>query len=900
MAIINGTNGKDLLYDTNADDELFGYDGDDFLFAINRGNNIVHGGDGNDVAQGGAGNDRLFGDDGDDVLAGFAGSDLLVGGSGSDSIDGGLGDDMLVGGPGSDYMRGDLGDDTYLIDDLTDRIVEIPEGGIDTAIISFDGSRFQQRSNIENVTYLNDSLPLAYWVDAVVENDLSLGVPAHKNVLSFAFATDQMPTNLDGVTLKAFSVAEQSRAVDALNAWSSMTNLSFVPASSPETADLVLGYNKGAAGGLAWTLPGGGWAATVPSTSGLTFADPFLFSTLLHEIGHALRLGHAGDYPAGSGELGPFLPATEDSRSNTVMSYRLEANISPDTLLHLQAFDIAAAQFLYGVNPSVRSGDTSYKYLSLAWPDSLISDGQGADTIDASDVAAQPAGFDGFDMTIDLRSGGRIFAGVPQPLITASGQASINYGTVIENAIGSSGRDRIVGNPASNRLIGGPGNDYISGGGGDDDLDGGSGDDVVDGGSGSNFLRGGPGNDIFTVRAPLQGDIPAEVTLNTVLGQEGNDELIIEVSQDFSFTYSDAVALHALLSRPQVPGTSSMLGTSWTGIERATLQSIDGKALPNWSPIGQNSSETILEDFVFKSSVPTAIDIGGGSLTYELVNAVRFGSLTLGANGEFEYSPFSNFSGDDNFTYVVKDNSGLANTYSVSLVVQSVVDSFEGTDRNDSFGAYPGGDRYSGGMGNDVFTGGGGDDVIDGGAGIDRARYAGNRANYIISKQDGGFLVQDGKGNEGSDHLSQVERLSFATYSLALDLDGNAGIVAKILGALFGGQFLSNKVYVGLGLDLLDRGMSYGDLVSLAVQSDLFVNLAGSRGNTAFVRLVYKNVVGVDAPQAELAYLVGLLDSGTHSQSSLAFFACETEANTQKIDLVGLASTGIEYLPVGG
>ena len=94
--------------------------------------------------------------------------------------------------------------------------------------------------------------------------------------------------------------------------------------------------------------------------------------------------------------------------------------------------------------------------------------------------------------------------------------------------------------------------------------------------------------------------------------------------------------------------------------------------------------------------------------------------------------------------------------------------------------------------------------------------------------------------------------------------------------------------------------MSFADLVSLAIGSDAFLGLAHSRSNTDFVKLVYKNVTGIAAPVTDLSYYVGLLDSGAYTQASLAVIACQTALNTASVDLVGLASSGLDYIvPIG-
>lgn len=60
---------------------------------------------------------------------------------------------------------------------------------------------------------------------------------------------------------------------------------------------------------------------------------------------------------------------------------------------------------------------------------------------------------------------------------TSHGNVSIAYNTVIENAIGGSGRDYLLGNEAANRLTGNAGNDVLDGLEGDDTLVGGAGAD---------------------------------------------------------------------------------------------------------------------------------------------------------------------------------------------------------------------------------------------------------------------------------------------------------------------------------------------------------------------------------------------------------------------------------------
>lgn len=204
-----------------------------------------------------------------------------------------------------------------------------------------------------------------------------------------------------------------------------------------------------------------------------------------------------------------------------------------------------------------------------------------------------------------------------------------------------------------------------------------------------------------------------------------------------------------------------------------------------------------------------------------------------------------------------------------------------------------------GGGGNDLLYANAAANRLQGEGGIDTAVYAAARGGYTVARSGDGWVVS--AGGADTDSLSTIERLRFTDRAIALDtgVDGNAGQVAQILRGLFGASAVGNPVFAGIGLDLRDKGMSYAELVSLAIGTPVFEQLAGSRSNTDFVRLVYKNVVGADASADALAQFVGLLDNGSHTQASLGLLACQVELNTQAVELVGLQSTGLEFTPAG-
>ena len=246
--------------------------------------------------------------------------------------------------------------------------------------------------------------------------------------------------------------------------------------------------------------------------------------------------------------------------------------------------------------------------------------------------------------------------------------------------------------------------------------------------------------------------------------------------------------------------------------------------------------------------------------------------------------------------YDGSNNLGIA----WGVVIENAVggsgsDTLIGNTANNRLVGGAGDDSLDGGLGDDTLEGDAGNDSLQGGLGTDTALYMGPRQAFTLTRTATGWQVSDTRGEEGSDSLQGIERLSFADRHVALDLDGHAGAVAKVLGAVFGPlTVLTHPSWVGLGLYHMDElGESLQDLMHLALQARLGV----SPGSAQVVELLFTNVMGKAPDALTRQHFMDQLDQHTHSPVSLGVLAAQTDQNAARIGLVGLMQTGLEYLP---
>ena len=196
---------------------------------------------------------------------------------------------------------------------------------------------------------------------------------------------------------------------------------------------------------------------------------------------------------------------------------------------------------------------------------------------------------------------------------------------------------------------------------------------------------------------------------------------------------------------------------------------------------------------------------------------------------------------------------------------------------------------------NDTIKGQPGTDFFDGGLGIDTVVYSGLQERYSITKSGNRYVVSEPTGSDDTDYLSNIERLQFSNGKVALDLGGNAGQAARLIGALLGPSFIKDKALAGVVIGLVDQDYSIENIANLGLNTSFYLALAGSTKNEDFVNHVFRNVVGRPPEVNEQKTYVDMLNAGT-SQAALAVMAAGTEFTASQIGLTGLTSHGWDFI----
>ncbi|WP_075637325.1 cadherin-like domain-containing protein [Rhizobium rhizosphaerae] len=365
------------------------------------------------------------------------------------------------------------------------------------------------------------------------------------------------------------------------------------------------------------------------------------FSTIVHELSHAVGLSHPHDgaqtFPGV--EYGNAFRDYGDYAMNqqiwTNMSYNpgwtveeLGIELDYGYASGLMALDIAALQKIYGVNTSTRTNADVYQlpqYNAAGTGWVCIWDAGGEDTIGNAGSTK--------NSVIDLRDADLVgpYAGGHVSWISGvSGGYTIANGVVIENAVGGVGSDKIYGNEQDNRLDGDAGNDEIHAG---------EGNDILIGGRGSNVLDGGDGQD-RAIFAGLE-------SYYMISGEAGGEQVVTNLATGET-DYLSSIEIIQFGTQTFLNAPIADTDGPYAGVEDVTLV--------------VNAANGVLAG---------DSDVDGDPLVAQLVTGPDHGTLMLNADGSFVYTPVANYNGRDSFVYQAFDGTLVSAPITVSLNVDA-------------------------------------------------------------------------------------------------------------------------------------------------------------------------------------------------------------------------------------
>jgi len=193
--------------------------------------------------------------------------------------------------------------------------------------------------------------------------------------------------------------------------------------------------------------------------------------------------------------------------------------------------------------------------------------------------------------------------------------------------------------------------------------------------------------------------------------------------------------------------------------------------------------------------------------------------------------------------------------------------------------------------GKDVISGTTGNDTIDGGADADTVIYSGAKSAYSITNNTSSVTVSSGA--DGTDTLTNIERIQFSDMTVALDISGIAGQAYRVYQAAF------NRTPDNAGLKywigLMDGGYALAGVASGFIASAEFKTLYGSNPtNELLVSKLYDNVLHRTPDEGGYNYWVGLLN--TKKIDTISTLINFSESTENQAGVIGVIKNGIDLL----
>jgi len=198
-----------------------------------------------------------------------------------------------------------------------------------------------------------------------------------------------------------------------------------------------------------------------------------------------------------------------------------------------------------------------------------------------------------------------------------------------------------TGNQLDNTLSGNTGDNLLDGRDGDDSLFGADGDDTLIGGRGSDTLDGGNGFDTAVFTGFLA---------------------------DYTFLWND----QDLLVTNSLGETDTLRNIEYLSFGDQVISASDiGPAIPD-APQANNDAILGVEDTVLTTNI--IANDAGDQISVSAVTNGAMGQVSINADGTITYTPQSDASGSDQFTYAIEDSLGRTSTATVMVQISAVND----------------------------------------------------------------------------------------------------------------------------------------------------------------------------------------------------------------------------------
>ena len=294
------------------------------------------------------------------------------------------------------------------------------------------------------------------------------------------------------------------------------------------------------------------------------------------------------------------------------------------------------------------------------------------------------------------------------------------------------------------------------------------------------------------------------------------------------------------------------------------------------------------------------VDGGGGSNTASYANAASGVNVSLALQGQAQNTgvgtdTLTNFqnlagsayadhlTGDANNNVIdggggndVLDGRGGVNTVSFASAASAVHVSLalQGQAQNTGVGfdTLSNFQNLVGSAFDDTLHGGAGSNALNGGGGINTATYDGAYGEYALGAA---AATVSGGPEGGTDTLTNIQRIQFVDGYLATSTADTAGEVYRLYGAALGRA--PDPVGLAGWTHALNAGTSLQSVANSFVTSAEFQNVYGSLSDTAFVTLLYANVLHRLPDPGGLNGWLGALSQGVSRAEVLMGFSQSQE-----------------------